>query len=250
MGGPWKNRSNTQKVPETVTDMLQWINMSDKEKAQNGWPSHIEVCNKAAIKKLGWGKDSNTDTLYSFSSIYALGLWAYNSGNCKICNDYQGKSLKTTTIRYKNDGKLVWNKDSYDRHSRRDDNVEFEKLNENPKLQEFAEICFQIGNIVPVWPGANETKGNQNLYYYDLPEIFFAHKKNAYWFNVLRDRLPNTFLDSLLNINGTDASIEYNTKGLDKFLNNTRTPEAYNAYLEHVINVIKDRTEKIKEVLK
>ena len=73
---------NKQELPSNVIDLLKWKKPKlIREENAKSWPDSVEGKNISEIRNLGWDTTKNlhlTDTLYSFLSIYAIGVWVYN----------------------------------------------------------------------------------------------------------------------------------------------------------------------------
>lgn len=51
----------------------------------------------------------------------------------------------------------------------------FLKLNMLKELKDFLSVYNSIGNIIPIWPGGNESRDKFGCY--DLPELYFLIKR-------------------------------------------------------------------------
>ena len=83
-------------------------------------------------------------------------------------------------------------------------------------------------------------KGDQNKPFFDIPELYYHYHR--IWFDVIGKGFENVFLDDLF----TDVGATYD-QGLKDFFNSVHSEETYNAFLHHVVTVIKTREEKIKK---
>lgn len=123
-----------------------------------------------------------------------------------------------------------------------DTTLEVKKLNE--VISPFIKNYFNVGNLIPIWPGGNILKGNQNNGFMDIPEIFFT--RFYYWYKLLVKN-QYAFLTEF------DKYLEYNKykmKNLDSFLKEFSSKENYNSYIKHINLVIEKRTKKIeKEII-
>ena len=109
-------------------------------------------------------------------------------------------------------------------------------------MEKFAKVYFDIGNVIPIWPGGNTLRGNQNNGFMDIPELFFH--KYIKWYNVLNKQYKNAHLEAFLEP-------ENNAFGsLKMFLNSLKTEEDFENYVAHIVSVIEERTSIIENDLK
>ena len=226
-----RHRNPDIRKPVTIQDNLLLATAHTKDQNQHKLPKDMETWFKPETSALTWGK--TVDVMYSFKSIYALGVWAYNfsSGNFEI---------KNNKLRYRPEDCLLWNGDLLLRIQDYDKYGLAQKLNNNEDMKYFARHYFSLGNLMPIWPGGNVPKGNQNNSFFDLPELYFQHHKT--WFNVIKNGFDNVFFDDLF----TDVGAVYD-KGLEAFVNSINSEENYNKFLHHVVTVTRTREERIKK---
>ena len=219
--------------PNTIGDIFYYASIEQNERNKHNLPLNIEkafgrTCGSLA---LNWGKYQ--DVMYSFPSLYAIGLKAYNPSEITIRQVTYRRAIVRTDLMLED--KLVWShkflKDLYDNHS-----PLVQKLNENKELMKFANRYFSIGNVMPIWPNGNEAKGAQENLCFDIPELYYGNKNKA-WFDILAKQFPNAYLDTLF----TDVNADYK-HGLKTFLEGFSDPDCYTTYLKHVNSVIEYRT--------
>lgn len=197
-----------------IDDFFEWrVNGKYTVEEQTFNDKIYEIMNKWEYK----------DVLYSFVGIYTIGLWVYYPKDFEATN---------YTIRNKDTKKYVtvdFLKDNY---------KEYGELNSLEELQNFIKLYTSVGNIIPVWPGANVHKGRS--FCFDIPDIYF--KKHSKWTNALIKMTDFSFLDGVLN-----SIYSADTK---EFLNIFRNDDGKNKYvffLKHCTSVIKEREINIGE---
>ncbi len=179
-----------------------------------------KVADKNSIEKINrdnkyvrkWNK---IDVLYSFIGIYTIGIYTFYKEECRRTN-YLIKTL---------DGGF-FSKDYLANHY-----MDFPKLNKVIEDVGFIEVYDSVGNLIPVWPGANVDRGTR-AYCFDIPEVYFG---NMYyeWFKLLCNMYPDAHLEIII-----DKAFVYDTK---TFLDEM-DEKKYVEYLEHIVNVIRKRT--------
>ncbi len=226
--------------PNSIESILNYASIEEDKRKKYNLPRNIEkafgrTCGKRA---LDWGEYQ--DVIYSFLSLYAIGLRAYNPNDIEIRTLKKGYRLIRVDLMLGDD--IIWNstllKGLNDTHS-----PLVQNLNENKELQKFTTRYISIGNIMPTWPNGNKAKGLQENLCFDIPELYYGGK-NQEWFNIMAQQFSNAYLDELL----IDVNADY-TKGLKTFLESLGDPESYTAYLKHVNNVIEHRTIAIEKWL-
>lgn len=248
----------------TASKILEW-----KIGKAKGLPASVEEGNREEIEKLGW---DNTDVLFSFLGIYAIGVWVFNKQNCRArfnldINPNKILVLRDEWNRVENENGYIYvpasgntgikegqkiNWSTYWQilgsknflmtlQQSNDGKLQVDELNK--VMKSFAEVYFDIGNVIPMWPGGNTLRGNQNNGFMDIPELFF--KKYFEWYNVLIKKYSNIYLsDPIMNPEGSEF------KSLRVFLDSLKSEDEYKKYVEHIVNVIKERTDKINNELK
>lgn len=155
----------------TVEDILTW---------KNGNYLSVEEYNSDKIRKLGWEK---TDVLYSFLSIYTIGMYAF----------YPERYYKiNSVIKERDTGRRI-----YSDKFITEEHHKCKELNGFLEKKGFIAHYYDIGNVIPIWPGGNVNKGTLSLY--DLPELYFTVEENRRWVQSLCEIYPNAFLDEVLN---------------------------------------------------
>lgn len=104
--------------------------------------------------------------------------------------------------------------------------------------QQFIDVYETVGNVIPVWPGANVHRGQ--FCCYDCPDIYFNNEKIRDHALAFYNKYSNSYMC------GDDAIIAgiYNNMSVKNLINMDK--DEYENYIEHAINVIKWRTEKIE----
>lgn len=220
----------------TVEDIFWWKNLSDKRFS-------VEILNKEKIEKLEW---DDTDVLYSFLGIYLIGVLAY----------YPHNFHKT---KYKIHNSANENMYSLERLTKQYDT--FSDLNNNPQLKRFIKKYFSIGNIIPVWPGANENRGKS--YMFDIPDIYF--NKNELWTKILMEIYKNSYLGNVINgkvmyegdvqyiINPPIYNFNSTPDFLESIANEKYSLDVriclYSKWIERIVGIIQDREDNINKWL-
>ena len=198
-------------------------------------------------KKLGW---DYTDVLYSFLGIYVIGLYAFD----------KEKSMEKQLYRRIEDGFVIFVGDTNQRlysnnyilkmlkESNQPDN--FSKLNQLKELKEFLSVYNSIGNVIPIWPGGNESRGKFGCY--DLPELYFLDKKIAPWTKYLLEKYDlNLFPDvdefNLLHDIESRKTLKNKSKTVE-FLD-ALDVESYKKYLVRITKNIEERGKYLNKKL-
>lgn len=105
-------------------------------------------------------------------------------------------------------------------------------------LQQFIDVYETVGNVIPVWSGANVHRGQ--FCCYDCPDIYFNNEKIRDHALAFYNKYSNSYMC------GDDAIIAgiYNNMSVKSLINMDK--DEYENYIEHAINVIKWRTKKIE----
>lgn len=194
----------------------------------------VEQENSKELAVLGW---ENPDTLYSFLLIYKLGLEVVNS---KHFNELL-KQQKLNNKRFNS------NSPEFLFLCSREE--EYKDLNK--KLESFLKLYFNIGNLMPMWPGGNEAKGKSGLY--DVPELFF--NKQSYWVDCLVKKYTNTYLDEVINNDKFVLIKDYGTMTHNGLFNSLLYFKStvlsdkvfYFDYIKHREDVIINRTQLLND---
>ncbi len=239
------------KLPRSVSELLEWKNQKSEQKDIN-WPVSVEKQNEEEINSLGWDKTESlcvSDTLYSFLSIYSIGVWFYNKDKClaikpkmkkiyinipRISKDKKGKG-STSKSRPLCSAHLLSELQKSEGEFK-DYQINVEELNK--VIQPFIDVYFELGNTSPIWPAGNQQKGNQNLGFMDIPELYFHQFKS--WYEILCKAYPNASLDKL-NVD------EQKYESLYMFLSSLEDEDAYAKYIDYVVKVINNRNSSMKK---
>lgn len=219
-------------IPGTVKDILEWINNISAEK----WPRSIEKHHEKYTEE--FGGYAMTDVLYSFLGVYTIGVWVFNKDLEEIFKIEKNKIKTSNDEIGKGHKQILCSKIFLLRlQNERVNGIQVDELNRC--LSVFAEKYFSIGNLIPIWPGGNTLKGNQNNGFMDIPELFF--NKYLYWYGRLSEQ-PQAWLEEM------DKRVKQTRfESLESFLVSVDTPEKYATYIEEVVQIIVDRTSKINK---
>ena len=149
----------------TVKDYFEW-------KLKTTGSDSVENVNLEAASILKWDR---LDTLYIFQKIYQIGL------------QLPIYSEQLQEARARTDGIISSRKTQYELSKYMSD------LNIGIENTGFLSVYFQIGNVIPIWPGGNQDKGAG----YDLPETYFHD--NMYWTHALLQKYGNACMDEILD---------------------------------------------------
>ena len=171
----------------------------------------VEKHNKDFTDLLKWDR---TDTLYSFQKIYQIGLQLpkFKEQYSEARKTIKGRVDDRTT--QSNLCKLMGS------------------INEEIEKTGFLSVYFNLGNVIPIWPGGNQDKGAG----YDFPETYFNDDKNRYWTEKLLEKYPNACMDDVLN-NRIDVGLI------------TTDSDAYFDYLRKRKYIIEKRTKTLNALL-
>ncbi|MCR5324447.1 MAG: hypothetical protein K6E85_14405 [Lachnospiraceae bacterium] len=164
-----ENKMNRLRIPDTIESILEWTCISQDQRnipeverkpktkylliPQNErnegdiWPKNMELYFRTTRTALEWG--DYTDVIYSFKSVYALGLWSYNSKDLfELRKFYKDHRIESIVLYYIPKNSSVRTSDFLCSIQSSMDLVE--KLNSNMRLKEFAKMYFSIGNMMPI----------------------------------------------------------------------------------------------------
>ena len=128
------------------------------------------------------------------------------------------------------------------------------KTRSEPNMEYFVSNRIQSGrqylhslkyinsNLTVMWPGGNTLKGSGNNGYYDNPDIFFRKYKE--WFLVLKGKeyaFLNVFVKRI-----EDEKFE----SLKTFVDSFKDLSEFAKYINEIVKIINNRTEKIEQYLK
>lgn len=204
---------------------------------------NIEALFRSETNQLGW---QYTDVLYSFLGIYVIGLYAFDKEKeeNKRCfrridggtTIFVGKEKQYLYSRNIISKCIAENKKILNDHDENEKILNCSKeLNKLKELKDFLDVYCCIGNVIPIWPGGNESRGKFGCY--DLPEFYFFNDKVISWKNYLSIKYDNCFIDKI--IEGKDGLFRFKD-GLPKFLDNLSV-DTYKNYLIHIKNIITER---------
>ena len=193
----------------TVDFIFNWKKDSNQQS--------VEEKNKSNTYVKEW---KYRDVMYSFYGIYAMGLLVYypdifESTNCTIRLSKNNSGDKLYDYILKNHSKYT-------------------ELNELKELRDFIEVYDSVGNVIPVWPGANEHRGYKSKCL-DLPDIYF--KRHFKWTQHLIDEYPEAIIENLHRSSYPDT--------MKDFLELMKIDGEYQKFLTYVIDKIKYRTSKL-----
>ena len=119
----------------------------------------VEKYNDDKIIKLNW---ECPDVLFSFRGVYAIGVFIYYRqlfvDNVKT--DIMVKDEKGATRQRLYSDKFL--SENY---------PQFSDVNDLLEIKGFLEHYYDIGNIIPTWPGANVNRGMAHCY--DIPNVYY-----------------------------------------------------------------------------
>ena len=221
-------------LPNDIKELFAWKN--DKKR----FPESVEkyednLCYTQLIK------NCEIDTLYSFLSIYALGVWAYNKDSFELKSNkiYLKQEIKKK-CKPNVKSQQLWSK-NFLTEIHTENNVYGITVDElNVEMKNFVAVYFKKGNCVPLWSGGNCDKGSYRRPYMDIPELYF--KKNEFWYTVL-----NSFEFSMLQ--------EFISRIKEQRFNNLATfldwlnPTTFKEYLRDCIKIIINRTSEIEQYI-
>lgn len=125
----------------------------------------VEDLLKKETEKLNW---QYVDVLFSFKGIYSLGIKAFYPNmvgtveNGTILYPFINKKLNSKQRLYSGTYLL-------------EHFEEYKELNNLKELRDFIHIYETLGNLIPVWPGANSHRGVFGVY--DLADLYFYDSK-------------------------------------------------------------------------
>lgn len=196
---------------------------------------NIEDTFRSTTDLIGW---QYTDVLYSFLGIYVIGLYAFDKekeenqrsfrrtdGGTKIFVGRKKQYLYSRKIisNYIDDNKII--------------------LNDLQELKDFLDVYCCIGNVIPIWPGGNESRGKFSCY--DLPEFYFINDRVIAWKDYLSREYDNCLIDKIFEDKGDSFCFK---DGLSNFLDNLSV-DTYKKYLIHIKNIITERDSNLKKIL-
>ena len=189
----------------------------------------VEDLLKKETEKLNW---QYVDVLFSFKGIYSLGIKAFYP--------HMVGTVQNGTILYPIINKKLNSKQRlYSGTYLLEHFEEFKELNNLKELRDFIHIYESLGNLIPVWPGANSHRGVFGVY--DLADLYFYDSKieelgRLYYKNFHSEN--SVFSISRFCFEKSNTSYK-----LQDFLSMNR--EEYKRFLKHIVEVIKNRNSKL-----
>lgn len=189
----------------------------------------VEKRRKNETDRLGWDR---TDVLYSFRGIYALGLYVFDkeSGRGK----FKRKKNDIIVSGEKNNRQKLYSR-NFIIKGKFYETPFAKEINNLPIFQEFLDLYYSIGNVIPIWPGGNSARGISGCY--DLAHIYFSKKDVSFWFEKIKEQHSNAYFDEIFNDNFK--------KEIESFLDEL-TVKKYEEFLTHVCKTIKKRSKLIE----
>lgn len=184
----------------------------------------VEKYNEDKIIKLNW---ECPDVLFSFRGIYAIGVFVHYRqlfvDNVKT--DIMVKDEKKATRQRLYSDKFL--SENYPK---------FSDVNDLPEMKNFLEHYYDIGNIIPTWPGANVNRGMAHCY--DIPNVYFK-RYTKFTELVYGNVYTSAFIEEILD------NDKYDT--VEKLLK--LKPEQYVEFLKYIVSIIKNRNEQLQAIL-
>lgn len=113
---------------------------------------------------------------------------------------------------------------------------QFSDVNDLPEIKGFLEHYYDIGNIIPTWPGANINRGMAHCY--DIPNVYY--KRHAKFTKLVYGSIyRSVFIEEILE------NDKYDT--VEKLLK--LQPEQYVKFLEYIVDVIINRNKQLQDIL-
>ena len=197
----------------------------------------VEKYNVDKIIKLNW---ECPDVLFSFRGVYAIGVFIYY-------RQLFGDNVKTD-IKVK-DEKGATRQRLYSDKFLSENYPQFSDVNDLPEIKGFLEHYYDIGNIIPTWPGANITMGltvamcvaityRGMAHCYDIPNVYY--KRHAKFTKLVYGSIyRSVFIEEILE------NDKYDT--VEKLLK--LKPEQYVKFLEYIVDVIINRNKQLQDIL-
>ena len=86
-----QHKNDQLTIPRTIEEIINWKVIDYNDRPNHNYPKDSETMFKIQRRDLGWGEF--TDVMYSFHSLYALGIMAYNP---EAVDYRKGKNLDKT----------------------------------------------------------------------------------------------------------------------------------------------------------
>lgn len=220
-----------KKIPLSAKDIVEWKNKTENK----NWPESVEAFNKSYAEKCG-GK-GRLDVLFSFLGIYSVGVWVYNKDNEGLFKCEKNK----IRVSVEKDGKYnqILCSKTFLLQLQKEKIAGIDVTCLNDCIEKFSKLYFEVGNLIPMWPGGNMLKGNQNMGFMDIPELFFIRYYD--WYQILAKR-EDAYLQEMTEY--LDANKIY-FGSLETFLGFVDSVDKYKIYIDHVVDVISKRSQYI-----
>ncbi len=184
----------------------------------------VEKCNEDKINKLKW---ECPDVLFSFRGIYAIGVFIYY-------RELFVDNVRTDIIVKDETG--VTRQRLYSDKFLSENYPQFSDVNNLQEIKEFLEHYYDIGNIIPTWPGANVNRGMAHCY--DIPNIYY--KRHDKFTELIYDKIySNVFIEEIIE------NDKYDT--VEKLLKLQRNQ--YVEFLKYIVNIIENRNLQLQNIL-
>ena len=184
----------------------------------------VEKYNEDKINKLKW---ECPDVLFSFRGVYAIGVFIHY-------RQLFVENVRTDIIVKDETG--VTRQHLYSDKFLSENYPQFSDVNDLPEIKGFLEHYYDIGNIIPTWPGANVNRGMAHCY--DIPNIYY--KRHAKFTELIYDKIySNAFIDEIIE------NDEYDT--VEKLLK--LDPNQYVKFLKYIVKIIKKRNRQLQNIL-
>ena len=189
----------------------------------------VEDLLKKETEKLNW---QYVDVLFSFKGIYSLGIKAFYPN---MVGTVQNGTILYPIINKKLNSKQRLYSGTY----LLEHFEEFKELNNLDELHDFIDIYESLGNLIPVWPGANSHRGVFGVY--DLADLYFYDSKieelgRLYYKNFHSE-------NSVYSISRFCFEKSNTPYKLQDFLSMNR--EEYKRFLKHIKKKKKNRNSKL-----
>lgn len=185
----------------------------------------VESYNNNKIRKLKW---ECADVLFSFRGIYAIGVFVNY-------RKWFAEEVKTDiVVKDKNGGtrQLLYS----DKYLRKNCS-KFSDVNNLSGIKKFLQHYYDIGNVIPTWPGANVNRGMAHCY--DIPNVYY--KRHAKFTRLVYGLIyKNAYIEEILNHDKYDT--------VEKLLN--LQTDGYVEFLEYIVGVIIKRNRQLQDILR
>lgn len=199
---------------------------------------NIEALFRSETNQLGW---QYTDVLYSFLGIYVIGLYAFDKEKEENQRFFRRPDGGTTI--FVGEGKQYLYSEKIISTYINENKKNLNDLNNLQELKDFLDVYCCIGNIIPIWPGGNESRGKFGCY--DLPEFYFINDKVKPWTRYLLTEYDNCLINKIIQDKENMFCFEC---GLTNFLDKLDV-EMYGSYLKHIKDIITKRDSDLNKIL-